>query len=743
MNRRILKTVMRVLVYVLVIAVAASVLRYASVKNTSDEVTEHNKIYFLASELEEGEQIIAENTGFILSADMSKNTIRLTDKRSQKSYLSAAEGIDARDDLKKAVVMELSSLLYIKYADRDSNVTSQNSVAGALNKNDVSAELIKNGVRFEYYFSTEGFLIPLEIVLTDSGIKATVPLADIQEESSDIKLTSISVLPNFGSALQGSQGYMLVPDGSGAVISYDICSSGYSQRIYGDDPAVSSNTSNGNTAQTARLPVFGASYNGNAFIGIITSGDTRANVNAVPPTAKSPYGSVYTEFIYREKIVVDISQQTFESTQANLFEPNVCSLDRFTVEYRLPEGNDYVSMANTYRDYLINTVGMTPLSESVGALQLQLIGGVMHSENFLGVPVNRVLPITTYDDAVSMVEELKDMGTQRVIINYLYWYNNATDRRLTLGIDTESRLGNKKSLDNMVSEISKNGKVYLDLNFTELYSSHKGFSAGYDSARTVLLEPLAVYKYQLSTYQKDSEAEPLYLLNTDMIKKAAQKLLKKSDAEKYSYSLNSMGSMIYSDFGEKAGDRGAMRSVFTDVMQSVSDVSDKLMFDGANAYAFPYAGVIQGVPTESSSFLCEDASVPFYAIALHGLVQMGTAPVNAENSRQTVLKAIESGIAPTYVLGKRNTNMFKNTAISDYSYIDSDYWLSRAAEAYSEVKECLLSVENRKITSHDMLSNGVYKTGFDNGCRVIVNYNDTAVMVEGITVEAQDFVFLK
>ena len=69
----------------------------------------------------------------------------------------------------------------------------------------VLTRLIEDGVRFDFYFEREGFLIPLEITLTDEGIRAAVPLADIQEQSSAVKLTTISPLPNFGAGREGEQ----------------------------------------------------------------------------------------------------------------------------------------------------------------------------------------------------------------------------------------------------------------------------------------------------------------------------------------------------------------------------------------------------------------------------------------------------------------------------------------------------------------------------------------------------------
>lgn len=183
-----------------------------------------------------------------------------------------------------------------------------------------------------------------------------MPLADIQEQSSAVKLTTISPLPNFGAGREGEEGYFLLPDGSGALVSFEQSSTGFSGRVYGEDLAIVSKTK---TAPDTRvmLPVFGARLGDQAMLAIITEGDARARVQATMASTKSPYCTVGATFIYRESILVDVSQKTFETTQVNMFEEAPCGLEEFAVEYRPVEQADYVGMANAYRSYLLQEKG--------------------------------------------------------------------------------------------------------------------------------------------------------------------------------------------------------------------------------------------------------------------------------------------------------------------------------------------------------------------------------------------------
>lgn len=207
----------------------------------------------------------AENDRYVLYANLKTAVIRLEDKHSGAVWDSAPQGYDTDENIKGAAKLSLGSLLNFQYADRDSNTTTQNSVAGCVQRENLNARLIGDGVRFDFYFEREGFLIPLEVTLTEEGIRAAVPLADIQEQSSAVKLTTISPLPNFGAGREGEEGYFLLPDGSGALVSFEQSSTGFSGRVYGEDLAIVSKTK---TAPDTRvmLPVFGARLGDQAML---------------------------------------------------------------------------------------------------------------------------------------------------------------------------------------------------------------------------------------------------------------------------------------------------------------------------------------------------------------------------------------------------------------------------------------------------------------------------------------------
>lgn len=732
----------RAIVGVAVVALVAVMLSMASRTGELDAAqTEQKTPISFTAQVGEKDALekVAENDAYTLYANLKDPTIKLVRKSDGAAVSSRPEGMDEMEDLKNAVRLSMGSMLNIRYADRDSNITEVNSATGSVARGNFAAKAIANGVRFDFHFANEGFLVPLEITLTEKGLSTRVPLADIQESTPSIKLTEIIPLPNFGAGLAGTEGYALVPDGSGAIIPYEYGLADYSQRIYGDDPAVGRSTGVAPT-QVARLPVFGSTDTKSAMLGIITSGDARARVAAEVASKRSPYTTVRAEFIYRERLLIDVSQATFESTQANMFEPTSCQLECFAVEYRMPQQADYVGMANAYRQYLMEEKGMTASAASA-ALQVQVVGGVMHEESILGIPVDRVLPVTTYADTLSMIEALQKRGVDQLSLDYLYWYQDGTEDRLTVDMKAEKRLGGKRQLKKLLSNLPEGVSLYFDLNFTEMMHNQAGYSTLYSTAQNVKKEPLTLQEFFMSTYRPKTDGNKVFMLDPSELSDLAAKWEKKYD--KWSsvgmtgLSLNGMGSTIYSHFGDDPVDRGVAQALWEQTIANVSEKAENgLLLTDANAYALPYATTVQSVPVEHSRYLCEERSVPFYTMALHGLVDMSVPPVNDAEGNLRVLQAVESGIGLTYTLGWQNTTELKNTAGEQYNYITADHWLDQAAEQYTRLTPYLKAVSGQSVTAHTRLADGVYRTDFANGAWALVNYTDAAYAVDGAEIPA-------
>lgn len=86
-------------------------------------------------------------------------------------------------------------------------------------------------------------------------------------------MAGLAVLPYFGSGTAKDDGYLLIPDGSGALVEFGTDKSAfktYSQPVYGSDPAYAGDMDT-SRKQPIRLPVFGIQRNGSAFLAEIAA----------------------------------------------------------------------------------------------------------------------------------------------------------------------------------------------------------------------------------------------------------------------------------------------------------------------------------------------------------------------------------------------------------------------------------------------------------------------------------------
>ena len=92
-----------------------------------------------------------------------------------------------------------------------------NSFVSCISRQAYTIKKIDHGVLVNYKFPSEGFYIPVRYILNDRGLNASILFSDIKENK-DNKLDTISFLPYLGAGDMNDEGFMLVPDGSGAII---------------------------------------------------------------------------------------------------------------------------------------------------------------------------------------------------------------------------------------------------------------------------------------------------------------------------------------------------------------------------------------------------------------------------------------------------------------------------------------------------------------------------------------------
>lgn len=605
------------------------------------------------------------------------------------------------------------------------------------------------------------FKFYMDITLEDGNMKVNIPTDNVTYDDEHFTLTKITPLRYFGSGKYSDNGFVFIPDGSGVVINFNReglkSATSLSKVMYGEDFSLLTTKQYNNLSQTAYMPVFGLKANDRAFLAVIEKGDALATVQSETGNMQSPFEAAYATFTYRTVQTINYTDGTKQNGEFTYFNENVYK-GGYTMRYLLLSGadTDYVDMAVAYREYLVANGrlvnGVNTAANANVPLVLETLGLIDKKASFIGIIYDKKIPMTTFEDAQSMMEELAGNGVGNVSLRYRGWMNGGLNYTAPNGLSIEGKLGGKSAFRNLISFMAEeNYALYpeVDFNVVRRDSMLDGYKVNNNGPKmtdrtTVTLTP----RNELDNVAKIDKN--YFAVSPSSVSKYYKAFFGKYNAYNVtSVSLGTVGSMLYSDFSK--GAKSMNRQQALDVLaQNVSSYvtgggNTKVMVEGGNAYTWGYATEIVDMPLSGSNTLLADRSVPFMQIVLHGHIQYsGTAINMADNMTNTILKSAEYGANLHFTLSAQNTRELKETVYSNYFTIDFDTWKSDVTTLYAKFNAVFASLQDKEIKDHAAAAgvDNVFITTYSDGTRVVVNYNRTDVTVEGKTVAAQDFTVL-
>nr|MBO2493647.1 hypothetical protein [Clostridia bacterium] len=593
------------------------------------------------------------------------------------------------------------------------------------------------------------FFVTLEYKLEGDSLVVRVPVDEIRYLK-EYPVHQISILNFFGAGGPNEEGALFVPDGSGALIYFNNGKSKYPpyrQEIYGMDLTVD-NTEFLVKAEKARMPIFGIIKKNSALLGIIEEGASVAAVNADVSGRDNSYNYVYPSFyvIHKDDVVLqgEGQKRSFPRYQEEPMKTD------FVVRYVFLDDKDasYEEMAKYYQQYLIKN-GMlkenrTEASNDDIPFYLHLVGSIPTLKHFVGVPYRALEPLTTFEQAKTILSELQQAGVNNIKLKYSGWFNGGEHHKVPKSISVDGAIGGLKGLNDFLEYIKgKNISFYPDVALLRVYNT-SGFNETREAARRLTALPAAVYPIDLALNRRDRDRSPSYVLSPRYVGKYVEKML--SGIARLDFdgiSLRDLADELNSDYRKNNQiDRTESEKISIQALDEIYKSGLNIMVKGGNAYAWRYATDITDLSLGNSKYKIEDEAIPFYQMVIRGFIEYTGTPYNLStytNYRHYVLKCLEYGSNVHFVWSYEPSHKVKDT---DFDYLYSIYykeWIDLATEIYQQVNEALKRVNGQKIISHQKIEDGVFKTVYENGIYVIVNYNRTPVTVEGVRIEAEDF----
>ena len=604
----------------------------------------------------------------------------------------------------------------------------------------------------EYEISDDGLLcsvdfpeqeIAFQVRASWADSRVTLELVDgsLTERGEGFFLKSMSFLPFLGSSYSDSvDGYILLPDGCGALIRYRKpanYSSTYAARIYGKDYGVESLASTAdNTARPeaqALMPVYAMVHGAwqNGFLAVVDEGAAYASLVAAPAQTNNPYNWASARFEFRQKYVKNINRK--DGAGANVYQetPNAV-VPKISFYFTQGEQANYDGMAVLYRQMLIEQgvlTPLTPLTQQDGTVPLHLeVLGADKKENFLW---NTTQVFTTLAQAEEMRQSLADAGISELdMVLRCYAKNNACGAKLL------SRLGDKEdiaALDRALCETGGSLSLYFDPITANTDQITLRTEAANNLSRQEIrwIDNLAPRMYPYTYLYRLTEAEA----------RTQKALSRKYGAD---FALAQASNRLYSDFTSgREVTRAESLTRLTALTQTLAGGGRIAMYR-PNQYLWQYADRFLDLPVSNSQILYESDCVPFLQIVLSGCAELYGGTINTSSySSERMLRQIEYGMAPSFVVTGCESLELNNTAQEAYFSTGFADWRAQIVESYQTVAEGLSAVWGHAIISHRCLNSGLIRVEYDNGVCIYLNYTDAALTAEGVSVQPGGFAVIQ
>ena len=659
--------------------------------------------------------------------------------------------------------MMASTLSYQPYDATNNNLANiiYYSYDASVSKGSFNVEQIENGVRFNFTFGSHFFYVPVSIVLEENSFTATVHTDEIDELYGSYdgaiiyELVTMNLLQSMGAGRADENGYLLVPDGSGAVINFNngkTSTQAYQSRVYGSDLAISRNKAGVKNEQTY-LPVIGIvkelEAGDEALLAVVTEGDAYASVNAtVSGQATTSINSAWFSFECRATDTYTIGTKT----PLTVFQSGDLRIDKISVRYYVMSDSELniADLADIYRNYLIEEKGLAKQSmEDSSDLYLTTMGGTVKKQSVLGFPVDMQTVATSYSEALEIIQKLKELGVDGITVTYNDFNDCGVTGKISDGVNYSGKLGGKNAFDELYGYVKSNGfTLYPSVDIMEYVRSGYGYSFTLNSSKRMTNAYATQTAFELAYGLPDTEVKPSWTILSpyywpDLFNKITDSF-KKEGID--SISLTQATAVLYSDFGRRNADgkEHILRQDAMDLLingyRQLNGAGISIIAQECNAYALPYVSAITNVPLYSSNYDLFDYDVPFYQLVVHGYIPYSSKPVNASsNADELLLLSMLTGAGVHYELMYHSPNDFTDSEYDTYFYADYSGWLEKAAVNYKLFKDTVSNLSDKTIIKYERSSDRNYTTTYSDGTVINVDAEALTYSINGTTYSLADY----
>ena len=708
-------------------------------------------------------------------------------------------------DMIYAVDAETEDYYYNKYAGTPP-VTVTKILIDLSKKVEYSQEDLINdsaeyGITDVEFSQPAHFSIVMDVTLEDGDLVVHIPVYEIEDKSEDVdyySLQKIAVFPNFGlvDAKEFGEGFIFVPDGSGALFNINSYDSGYAEynRAIYNNRYYAEMYADSEYNEDLMMPVFGMGKKGAAyyvapevteevadeaveteeptedstdvtedvvfevanintenkggtmtgFMGIIESGAETASIMVNLGVADTSNGGTNFNKVYPSFEVMQYSNvKVFGpySTNEAKFLATTKQFDiDLKVRYKLyTENMDYYAMASDYREYILTKNPDVALDyEGAPEVFLDVISSITLEERFMGVPYTSTVSMTTYSE---LKEILDDLSGVDAVVSYKGAYNGGIYNSLNTSAKMTGANGSKKEYEALMSEYGES--IYMSTPISYVYTDTAAFNAtkhavlGYDS------EPSQVFEYDIPTGNYNLFGEGHWIVSPYYLPNVVKSFVK--SAGNVNLAIEDLGNVVYANYKpETEVNLYEGQQIIDSALKTITADDRSVVLYNPFASRMLYADYSADISRESSDYGLIAHNVPFRQLVMNGMTKYTTLDINESSSGKAyyLLQALELGSAPKYKITYKSVDRLKENNYSklfstQYSVVADDIKAMSAS-----VNEAFSVIGTREIVGHRILSEKVFETTYATGVKVVTNYNQLDRETEYGVVEAEGYLII-
>ncbi len=695
---------------------------------------------------------------------------KITAARYEEAFVNKIVELESAGTITEDQAKEYNRLLKLLYAYDKSTDSYFNKLGAAPPANVIlkfveltklieytTEDLINDSAEFGLTVEIQevpNFTVTVEHKLEDGDLVVNIPTYEQVSGNDFYTLQNISLYPAFDAVTSNeAEGYIFVPDGSGMLIalnSYNGRYPEYNREVYNNNH-YDTMYFKSEFDEELTLPVFGMYYSDEknsdiGVLGIIESGAELATVGVkLKSDATTSDGTIYN--------AVYSTVDTMQFSRVKVFGPYASDEARYTtktgvipvdytVRYKLfTEDANYYSFAKTYQDYLVKENNLTLSYDNRPKLFFEYIGAITVLDRFLGIPYDKIVSLTNYDEAIKMTEEFAGINK---VINYKYTLNGGKSTRLANKADLVRQNGDKDTLEQLLSTYSKAGdEIFLEADLLKINSNNiekdffnkrKHSLIGYDGKPVIESDNW----FPDGTFHDTTKYSAYTLLNPLLLDYVTDAFLKDLDYD--NITLETIGERYLANYNN--------REIVTPIEASeivhnnLEKFNDKTVaLNNPNGDKIAYADYSIDVSRESSNYAVSYCSIPFRQLVMSGISEFTTLNVNmaAEGKEYFMLQALETGAMPKFTLAHDNVDEIMALRETSYYSVNFDLLKEDIKAFYNEYTEAFAQVGTKEIANHEVVESNVFVTTYANDVKVLTNYNNYEVKVGAYTLPAQSY----